>query len=116
MVKVAGSWYQRPELHRWTWSSNTGEVAKEIDHILVSTRWRILQNCRVFWSSEFFATDHRFVVATLKIHAESRKISRCNHNVFHLEKLKDLTCAYEYAVTVSNQFEVLCGFQDPLEL
>ena len=41
-LRIAGSWYQRPELHRWTWYSNPGGVAKEIDHILVSTRWRIL--------------------------------------------------------------------------
>ena len=43
-LRIAGSWYQRPALHRWTWYSNAGGVAKEIDHILVSTRWRILQN------------------------------------------------------------------------
>ncbi len=53
-LRIAGSWYQKPELHRWTWNSNAGWVAKENDHILVSTRWRILQNCRVFRSAEFF--------------------------------------------------------------
>ena len=46
-------YYQR--VHRWTWYSNAWGVAKEIDHILVSTRWRILQNCRVFRSAKFFA-------------------------------------------------------------
>ncbi|KAG0717717.1 Craniofacial development protein 2 [Chionoecetes opilio] len=96
MLRIAGSWYQRPELHRWTWYSNAGGVAKEIDHILVSTR-RILQNCRVYRSAEFFGTDDRLVVATLKLHVKSRRISRGNHTVFHLEKLKDLTCAHEYA-------------------
>ncbi|KAG0713084.1 Ubiquitin conjugation factor E4 B [Chionoecetes opilio] len=101
-LRIAGSWYQRPELHRWTWYSNAGGVAKEIDHILVSTRWRILQNCRVYQSAEFFAADHRLVVATLKLHVKSRRISRGNHTVFHLEKLNDLTCAHEYAVAVSN--------------
>ncbi|KAG0722293.1 Craniofacial development protein 2 [Chionoecetes opilio] len=106
MLRIAGSWYQRPELHRWTWYSNAGGVAKEIDHILVSTRWRILQNCRVYRSAEFFGTDHRLVVATLKLHVKSRRISRGNHTVFHLEKLKDLTCAHEYAVTVSNRMSL----------
>ena len=37
-LSIAGSWYQGPALHRWTWYSNVGGVAKEIDHILVSTR------------------------------------------------------------------------------
>ncbi|KAG0724748.1 LINE-1 retrotransposable element ORF2 protein [Chionoecetes opilio] len=64
-LRIAGSWYQRPELHRWTWYSNAGGVAKEIDHIL---------------------------------------------------KLKDLTCAHEYAVAVSNRFDVLGALGDPVEL
>ena len=115
-LRIAGSWYQRPPLHRWTWYSNAGGVAKEIDHILVSTRWRILQNCRVFRSAEFFATDHRLVVATLKLHVRTRMSPRCNHTVFHLERLKDLTCAQEYAVAVSNRFEVLDTLEDPVEL
>ena len=34
-------------------------------------------------------------------------ISRCDHNVFHFVKLKDSPRAHEYAVTVSNRFEVL---------
>ena len=51
-LKIAGSWYQRLELPRWTWYSTVGGIAKETDHIFVSTRWRILQkysfpNCRV---------------------------------------------------------------------
>ena len=115
-LRIAGSWYQRPELHRWTWYSNAGGVAKEIDHILVSTRWRILQNCRVFRSAEFFATDHRLVVATLRLRIKSRRLSRCNQTVFHLEKLKDLVCAQEYAVAVSNRFNVLGSLEDPVEL
>ncbi|KAG0729222.1 hypothetical protein GWK47_030777 [Chionoecetes opilio] len=111
--KYKSSWYQRPELHRWTWYSNAGGVAKEIDHILVSTRWRILQNCRVYRSAEFFGTGHRLVVATLKLHVKSRRISRGNHSVF---QLKDLTCAHEYAVAVSNRFDVLGALGDPVEL
>ncbi|KAG0719990.1 Craniofacial development protein 2 [Chionoecetes opilio] len=47
-LRIVGSWYQRPELHRWTLYSNAGGVAKEIDHVLISTRWRILQNFRVY--------------------------------------------------------------------
>ena len=45
--RVAGSWFQCPHAHRWTWYSNAGGVAKEIDHVLVDGRWRIIQNCRV---------------------------------------------------------------------
>ena len=87
-----------------------------IDHIRVSTRWRMLQNCKVFRSAEIFATDHRLVVASFKLHIKFRKPPRRNQPVFHLEKLKDLTCAQEYAVTVSNRFGVLDTLEDPDEL
>ena len=36
--------------------------------------------------------------------------------MFHFEKLKDLSCADEYAVTVSNQFEVLDALEDQVKL
>ncbi|XP_045121817.1 uncharacterized protein LOC123510602 [Portunus trituberculatus] len=115
-LRIAGSWYQRPVLKRWTWYSITGGVAKEIDHILISTRCRILQNCIVVQSAEFFATDHRLVLVTLKLHVKSRKPPRCDHTVFHLDKLKDLKCAKELAVTVSNRFGMLDTIEDPVEL
>ena len=36
--------------------------------------------------------------------------------MFRLEKLKDLTCAQEYAVIVSNRFGVLDTLEEPEEL
>ena len=36
--------------------------------------------------------------------------------MFHLEKLKDSSCAHEYTVTVSNRFEVLGALEDLVEL
>ena len=42
-------------------------LAKEINHILISICWRVLQNCRIFRSAEFFVIDSRLVVATLKL-------------------------------------------------
>ena len=34
-LRVAGSWFQHPRDHYWTWYSNAGGVAKEIDHVLI---------------------------------------------------------------------------------
>ena len=36
--------------------------------------------------------------------------------MFHLEKLKDLTCAQQYVVTVSKRFKALDTLEDPEEL
>jgi len=46
-LRVAGSWFHHPQAHRWTWNSNAGGVAKEIDQVLIDERWMMIQNCRV---------------------------------------------------------------------
>ena len=40
--RVAGSWFQRPSVHLWTWCSNTGSVVKEIDHMSIDGHWGML--------------------------------------------------------------------------
>lgn len=50
--------------------SNVGGIVKEIKHILVSTHWKILHNCRIFQSEKLFTTNSRLIItATLKLHA-----------------------------------------------
>ena len=73
-LRIAGTWFQRPDEHRWTWYSNTGTFAAEIDHVLVRSRWRLLRNCRVFRGAEF-DTDHRLLVAELQIRLRPRRPS-----------------------------------------
>ena len=73
-LRVAGSWFQRPQSHRWTLYSNTSGVAKEIDHVLVDGRWRMIQNCRVDRSAQLINTDHRLDVATLKLQLKSGRM------------------------------------------
>ena len=46
-LRMAGSWFQRPKAHCWIWYSNADGMAKEIDHVLVDGRWRMIQNCMV---------------------------------------------------------------------
>lgn len=50
-----------------------GVEAKEINHILVSIRWRILQISSVFRSDEFFIICHRFC-AKLNIRIRNQDI------------------------------------------
>ena len=76
-LRVAGAWFQCLQAHRWSWCSqysNAGGVAKEIDHVLVDDRWRMIQNCRVYRSGHFLNTDHRLVVTTLKLLLKSRRM------------------------------------------
>ena len=65
-LRVGGSWFMRKDIHRYTCFSNDGVTVKEIDHILVNTKWTALRNCRVYRSLKF-DTDHRPVIATMSL-------------------------------------------------
>ena len=86
-LKVAGTWFQRSDYHRWTWYSNTGSWRSEIDHILVGSRWRLLRNCRVFRSAQF-STDHRLLVAELHLRIRSTRTPSGNSS-YNVELLRD---------------------------
>ena len=104
---MAGSWFQRPQAHRWTWYSNAGGVAKEMDHVLVDGRWRMIQNCRVYRSAQFLSTDQRLFVATLKLHLKSRRMVPSQPKL-HVGKLKDERGAEEFPNRLSGDLGV-CG-------
>ena len=103
---MVGSWFQHPKAHRWTWYSNTGGVAKEIDCVLIDGRWRMIRNCRIHRSAQFLKTDHRLVVATLKLQLKSG-IMVPSQLRLDVGKLKDERVAEEFANMLSGDFGVL---------
>ena len=114
-LRVAGSWFQRPRAHCWTWYSNAGGLAKEIDHVLVDVRWRIIQKCRVYQSAPFLNTDHRLVVATLKLHLKPRRMVPCQPQL-DVGKLKDERVSEEFANKLSRDLGNLGALGGPEEL
>ena len=114
-LRVDGLWFQRPQAHRWTWYSNAGGVAKEIDHVLVGGRWSMIQNCRVYRSAQFLNTDHRLVVATIKLQLKSRRMVPSQPSL-DFGKLKDERVAEEFANRLSGDLGALGAFGDPEEL
>ena len=111
-LSVAGSWFQHPQAHRWTWYSNAGGVAKEIDHVLVDGRWKMIQNCRVYRSAQFLNTDHRLVVANLKLQLKSRRMVPSQPRLV-VGKLKDERVAEEFANKLSGDLGGLGALEDP---
>ncbi|XP_069972530.1 craniofacial development protein 2-like [Penaeus vannamei] len=105
--------YQRSDPHRWTWYSDVGNAAKEIDHILVSTRWKILQKCRVYRSGEFCGKDHRLVVAILRVHFRTSQRSSDHPRVFHLDSLREGEYSRGFAEAISGRLTVLDKLTDP---
>ena len=108
-LKILGTWFPHRNIHRATWHSNTGTVSKTIDHILISGRWNVASDCRVFRSAELGRTDHRLLVA--KLHLRFRRTNAPRPlNTCHspeLEKLHIPHFASRYSVTVANRFAAL---------
>ena len=112
---MPGSWFQCPQAHRWTWFPNTDGVAKEIEYVLIDGRWRMIQNCRVYRSAQFLNTDHRLVVATLKLQLKSRRMVPSQPRL-DVGKLKDERVAEEFANRLSGDFGGLGALGNPEEL
>ena len=113
-LRVSGSWFQRPQAHHWTWYCNAGGVSKEIDHVLVDGRWRMIQNCRVYRSAQFRNTDHRLVVATLKLHLKSWRMVPSQPRL-DAGKLKYERVAGEFANRLSGDLGGLIALGNPDE-
>ena len=90
-------------------------MAKEIDPVLVDGRWRMIQNCRVYRSAQFLNTDHRLVVATLKLHLKSGRMVPSQPRL-NVGKLKDERVAEEFANRLSGHLGGLGALGRPVEL
>jgi len=71
--------------------------------VLVDGRWRMIQNCRVYRNAQFLNTDHRLVVATLKLQLKSGRMVPSQPRM-DVGKLKDERVAAEFANRLSGDF------------
>jgi Reverse transcriptase (RNA-dependent DNA polymerase) len=105
-LRIGGSWFRRKDIHRFSWFSNDGHTKKEIDHVLVGTRWRSLVSCRAYRGLEFYS-DHRPVVAVLRIHLKRYTSAHRSPRVrYDLAALRDPAVAAEYVSALQSEFSL----------
>ena len=75
----------------------------------------MIQNCRVYRSTQFLNTDHRIVVATLKLQRKSRRMVQSQPRL-DVVKLKDEMAAEEFANRLSGDLVGLDALGNPDEL
>ena len=115
-LRIAGSWFQRPDPWRWTWYSNTGKTVKEIDHVLVDGRWSLVQNCRVYRSAQFVNADHRLLIATLKLRLRTPRRATAGQVRLDVNRLRDPDVAQAYASKLETSLGELDDSADPQTL
>ena len=108
---MAGSFFQRPQAHRWTWYSNAGGVAKEIHRVLVDGR----SVPETFESAQFLNTDHRLVVATSELQLKSGRMVPSQPRL-DVDKLNDERVAEEFVNRLSGDLRGLGALENPEEL
>ena len=96
------------DIHCLSWFSNDRSTAKEIDHVLVNTRWSLLRTCRVYRSLEF-ESDHMAVVATLTLRPKRLPRLRSSLRRFNVIALRDEQMSDHFHLEVSNRFAALHG-------
>ena len=76
-------------VHKATWISPDGVTENQMDHILISQRWRTsLQDVRVKRGATI-GSDHHLVVTSLKIKLAARKPFVNTRRNFDVKKLRD---------------------------
>ena len=76
-MRIAGSWFQRPDRHRWTRYFNRG-WCKEREQPCNRRRSLETQNCSIIRGTAFAGTSNIFIMATLKLWLKSRKMAPSN--------------------------------------
>lgn len=74
---VVDTWFPLKLIHHWTWYSPDGRTRKALHHILISRRWKpFVTNCHVYLGAELGNTDHRLLVAQLKLKLRANQLTK----------------------------------------
>ena len=99
-LRMAGSWFQRKDIYPWNWYSNYRVTGKEIDHVLVGTRWKTMRSCRVKRNLEI-GSDHKPVCATLRLHLKRAHARAESGKRFDSDKLDDPAVAAQFVGSIA---------------
>ncbi|GAA6086232.1 craniofacial development protein 2-like [Tachysurus ichikawai] len=102
---VADTWFPQKLICYWTWYSPDGRTRKALDHILISRHWKsVVTNCRVYRGAELRNTDHRLLVAHLKLklraNQHTKTLPRLDSSL-----LSDSNIATDFSCTIRRTFD-----------
>ena len=111
---VASTLFPRKDIYKMTWKSPDDRTFNQIDHVLISRRFRTsITNVRTYRGADV-DTDHFLVCAEAKL-----KLKRANQDTvnqqqkkFDTDKLKDPQCREEFCLEIRNRFSILNTIED----
>ena len=112
-LTIANTWFQRPNIAKYTWYSNDGSTKKMLDYIIIRRRWlSSVQNCRSYRGTKLGNTNHRLVAAKIRLRLKATKTSQTPQKIDTYRIQQDPALAKQYQVKISNRFEVLTQCDD----
>jgi len=94
----------------YTWTSPEGNTRNQIDYISIAQRWKTsLMNCHTYPGADC-DTDHRLLVATLKVRLAKRERQHSSPPL-NLQELKE-DKAVQFAAEVTSRFTALEAAQN----
>ena len=112
---IRGTLFLHKTIHKTTWTFPDGKTENQIDHIIISRKWkRSLHDVRVKRGADA-ASDHHLVVAVLKIKLKAYKdqADRPSHK-YNVHSLKVKSEAEK--IELRNRFSVLSQLpKEPVE-
>lgn len=105
---IADTWFPRKRIHHWTWYSNDGVTRRALDHVLICRRWRsAVTNCRVYRGAQLGNTDHRMLVATLRLRLKADPSNKYQPKIEASRLRDDPELALRYNCSIANRFSAL---------
>ena len=105
---VGGSLFAYLDIHKYSWISSDGLTKNQIDHCLVSRKWRSsLIDVRSYRGADV-GSDHSLMMAKFKIklRRNTKKTPRPDP-LFDSDKLLNKTLKHDFVVELSNRFQAL---------
>ncbi|XP_042855593.1 craniofacial development protein 2-like [Penaeus japonicus] len=106
---ISDTWFPRKQIHHWTWYSPDGATRKATTIFLISQRWRsFITNCRVYRGAEIGNTDHRLLIADMKLKLKANPSNKFQPRL-NSAKLADPVIQTSYQCSISNRFNALAN-------
>ena len=104
---IGGTLFQHKTIHKLTWRSPDGRTESQIDHILVTGKWRrSLQDVKTRRLADV-GSDHNLLIGKLALKLRKAKTGEKKKERFDTTKLQNPETKQQFTIALKNSFGIL---------